>query len=68
MACDEKVLNRQLIKRHTMYAELILQIQEKELGLATVSLTGHTVNGLEKRIRNIMKKLKKQREYHLLCW
>ena len=36
MACDEKVLNRQLIKRHTMYAELILQIQEKELGLTTV--------------------------------
>ena len=59
MACDEKVLNRQLIKRHTMYAELILQIQEKELGLATVSLTGHTVNGLEKRIRNIMKKTEK---------
>lgn len=59
MACDEKVLNRQLIKRHTMYAELILQIQEKELGLATVSLTGHTVNGLERRIRNIMKKTEK---------
>ena len=59
MACDEKVLNRQPIKRHTMYAELILQIQEKELGLATVSLTGHTVNGLERRIRNIMKKTEK---------
>ena len=53
MACDEKVLNRQPIKRHTMYAELILQIQEKELGLTTVSLTGHTVNGLERRIRNM---------------
>lgn len=59
MACDEKVLNRQPIKRHTMYAELILQIQEKELGLTTVSLTGHTVNGLERRIRNIMKKTEK---------
>ena len=53
MACDEKVLNCQSIKRHT------LQIQEKELGLATVSLTGHTVNGLERRIRNIMKKTEK---------
>ena len=31
----------------------------KELGLTTVSLTGHTVNGLERRIRNIMKKTEK---------
>ena len=58
MACDEKVriASHQI---HTMYAELILQIQEKELGLTTVSLTGHTVNGLERRIRNIMKKTEK---------
>lgn len=59
MACDEKVLDCQPIKRHAVYAELILQIQEKELGLATVSLIGHTVNGLERRIRNIMKKTEK---------
>ncbi|MDE6054969.1 MAG: M56 family metallopeptidase [Lachnospiraceae bacterium] len=58
MACDQKVLDGQPSGARSLYAELILQMQERASGLMAVSLTGHTVNGLERRIGNIMKKNK----------
>lgn len=56
MACDEAVLYCRPVRSRALYAELILRTQEEKSGLAAVSLTGHTVTGLERRIRNIMKK------------
>lgn len=58
MACDQKVMDGQSPRARFLYAELILQMQERANGLMAVPFTGHTVNGLERRIENIMKKNK----------
>lgn len=58
MACDEKVLEGRSFQVYSLYAELILQMQERAGSSMAVSLTGHTVDGLERRIENIMRNKK----------
>lgn len=57
IACDDTVLENEVMKIRSFYGHLLITFQKKELsGLNAVSLTGHTENTLERRIRNIMKK------------
>lgn len=59
MACDETVLNHQPIKVRSMYAAMIIKMQERENGLNIVSLSDCPEKSLERRIGNIMRKSKK---------
>lgn len=64
MACNETVLNHQPVKVRSMYAALIIKMQEREIGLNAVSLSDCPEKSLERRIENIMrKKAKTQKLY-----
>lgn len=56
MACDEIVLNQQPTKLRSMYAALIIKVQEREYVLNAVSLSAYPEKSLERRIKNIMRK------------
>lgn len=56
MACDETVLDKEPKKRRSFYANMMLQMAAEGLLLKqAVCLTGHTENGIERRIIHIMK-------------
>lgn len=64
MACDEAVLEQESMKVHAFYGHLLIKIQEKGISISdAVSLTGHTEDGLDRRIRNIMKKSGKTKRW-----
>lgn len=57
MACDEMVLYDEDKKERSMYAKLVLMMSGQNfLVNGAIYLTGNTVNNLERRISNIMKK------------
>lgn len=59
MACDEAVLDGESKERRKFYVDMMVQMAAGELMMKqAVCLTGHTENGLERRIRNVMKKKK----------
>lgn len=63
MACDEAVLDGEPKEKRRFYAEMMIQMAaEKPEVNRAVCLTGQTENGLERRIRNIMKRKKSVRK------
>lgn len=64
MACDEEVLQSCSSRERKRYAELLVSFNQGESFLRqAVALTGHSESGLERRLKNMLKKENKRNKW-----
>lgn len=67
MACDDEVLEKCSVSEQKFYAKLLVSLETGEDFLRpAVALTGHAESGLERRLKNMMKKEKKRSKWSVM--